>query len=278
MNYEQSFQQLPTNNPRLPFDVETELNEFSRIFITRVGDPFKIVHCCDPFILDYQVFGELPDKSKKLIFTVSDHYECCKCDSFGCHLFCCSLLCCDALLFQLDYRKNNQGFYTQGINKRKGCYATCDDCNICCCTCFSNLFLKENIDHNNADFDAGIKKGRTTTSLSKFCSDKTTHYFSEENIIGYGIRAECCEIYKRATLRKCCNLSSDFEISIENEKGMKCGNIIVYSGLFSKLVEDRCCYSPKPYFEINMPQNISSFQKFQIIADTIHFDYVNNII
>ena len=73
-------------------------------------------------------------------------------------------------------------------------------------------------------------------------------------------------------------MTTDFEIEIEDEKGNKCGNIMFYSGIFSKLVEGRCCYMPKPFFEINMPQNASSLQKFQIIADTVHFDYVNNLL
>ena len=45
-------------------------------------------------------------------------------------------------------------------------------------------------------------------------------------------------------LRKCCDMTTDFEIEIEDEKGNKCGNIMLYSGLFSKLVEGKCCYMP----------------------------------
>ena len=73
-------------------------------------------------------------------------------------------------------------------------------------------------------------------------------------------------------------MTTDFEIEIEDEKGNKCGNIMLYSGLFSKLVEGKCCYMPKAFFEINMPKNASSIQKFQIIADIIHFDYANKLL
>jgi len=76
MQRDQSFDQLPTIPSTLPFNVETDLNEFTKIFITRENDPFKIVHCFEPFALDYQIFGEMSDKSKKLLFTVSEHYEC----------------------------------------------------------------------------------------------------------------------------------------------------------------------------------------------------------
>ena len=37
-----SLKQQPSN---LPFNVETDLNEFTKIFMTRENDPFKIVHC-----------------------------------------------------------------------------------------------------------------------------------------------------------------------------------------------------------------------------------------
>ena len=114
--------------------------------------------------------------------------------------------------------------------------------------------------------------------MCKCCNDRTSTYYTENNLNGYGIRATCPEVYKRKILRICCDLTSDFEIEIEDERGNKCGNIMFYSGLFSKLVEGKCCYMPKPYFEINMPQNASSIQKFQIIADAVHFDYINNVL
>ena len=284
MQVNQSFEALPVKDTNLPFNVETDLNAFTKIFMTRENDPFKIVHCFELFTLDYQIFGEMPDKSKKLLFTVSEHYECdlCECDDCGCDLCCFSLICCDKIIFQFDYRKNNQGFYTQGIYQKKGCYVRnckkCCECNCCNCCPYHLLYLRENTDHDNPNFDVGIKKGRTETSLGKFCNDPKTLYITEENLNGYGIKATCSEVCKRKMLRKCCDMTTDFEIEIEDEKGNKCGNIMLYSGLFSKLVEGKCCYMPKAFFEINMPKNASSIQKFQIIADAVHFDYINNLL
>jgi len=190
MQRDQSFDQLPTIPSTLPFNVETDLNEFTKIFITRENDPFKIVHCFEPFALDYQIFGEMPDKSKKLLFTVSEHYECdwFECDDCGCDLFCFSLICFDKIIFQFDYRKNNIGFYTQGIYQKKGCYLRsckkCCECNCCNCCPYSILYLRENTDHDNPDFNIGIKKGRTETSLFKCCNDRTSLYITEENLNG----------------------------------------------------------------------------------------------
>jgi hypothetical protein len=288
MKDDQSFDKIPTSTSKMPFNVETELN-YKRIFVVKEKDPFKINHLCQPFFIhDYQIYGELPDKSKKLLFTVSEHFQCkcCDCDDWGINILCFSLICCDKILFQLDYKKNNKGFYTQGLNQKKGCYicSYCCACNFCCCcNCctYDILYLRENTDHNNPDFDVGIKKGRTITSINKYnlcCPDRTSLYITEENLNGYGIKATCSEVCKRKMLRKCCDMTTDFEIEIEDEKGNKCGNIMFYSGLFSKLVEGKCCYMPKPFFEINMPQNASSRQKFQIIADAVHFDYINNLL
>lgn len=44
MKTDQSFQHLPAISSIVPFNVETDLNGFSKIFITRENDPFKIVH------------------------------------------------------------------------------------------------------------------------------------------------------------------------------------------------------------------------------------------
>ena len=282
MKGDQSFDKLPTSSSKIPFNVETELN-YKRIFIVKEKDPFKIIHICQPIITnDYQIYGELPDKSKKLLFTVSEHFqcECCDCDNWGFNFACFSLICCDKIIFQLDYRKNNKGFYTQGYYQRKGCYicSNCWEYNFGYCCPYHTLYLRENTDHNNPDFDIGIKKGRTKASVNICCTDRTSFYISEKNSKGYGIRAKYCEICRHKCLRKFGNITCDFEIKIEDEKGNKCGNIMIYSGICSKVVKGTCCYFPKPYFEINMPKNISSIQKFQIIADTIHFDYVNNVL
>jgi hypothetical protein len=179
MKGDQSFDKLPTSSSKIPFNVESELN-YKRIFIIKEKDPFKNIHICQPFIThDYQIYGELPDKSKKLLFTVNEHFECefCECDDWGFNFFCCSLICCDKIFFQLDYRKNNKGFYTQGYYLRKGCYicTNCCECNFCkYCSCpYHTLYLRENTDHNNRDLDIGTKKGRTKTSFNICCTDRT---------------------------------------------------------------------------------------------------------
>ena len=267
----------------IPFKVETELNPFTKMYITKENDLFKIAHFCQSLTQDYQIFGEMSDESKKLLFTVSEHFECeccccCNCDQIGFDCCCFSLMLCDKILYQLDYKKNNQDFYTQGRYQQKGFQCKIPECHCCNLCPYHTLYLRENTDHDDADFDKGTKKGRTETLSCSFCSDKTSVYTTEENKQGYGIRATCSEIYRRKYLKMCCNATHDFEIEIENENGEKVGNIMLYSGLCSDLVKDKCCYVPKPYFEINMPKNASSIQKFQIIADIIHFDYANGLL
>jgi hypothetical protein len=66
-------------------------------------------------------------------------------------------------------------------------------------------------------------------------------------------------------------------MSIENESGIKTWNVKLYSGTCSEKVHGKCCYTPRPYFEVNMPPNATSEQKFQIIADIIHLDLANKI-
>ena len=78
-------------------------------------------------------------------------------------------------------------------------------------------------------------------------------------------------------MKCCCGLECDFEMDIENEKGTKTGNIKIFSGCFSEKVKtEKRCHIPRKYYEINMPDDASSEQKFQIIADLIHFDIVNS--
>ena len=87
---------------------------------------------------------------------------------------------------------------------------------------------------------------------------------------------KCFDVYKKRCLKCCCGLERDFEMDIEDENGEKFGNIIIYSGCFSKKVEGTTCYEPIKYYEINMPLNASSERKFQISADLIHFDIINS--
>ena len=279
---EESFHQLPLGSSKQVFDVDTELAPFTKMYISKENDPFRIIHCFEVLNSDYQIFGELPDKSKKLLFTVREHFECecCECDDWGVDCCCFTIICCDKILYQLDYKKNNQDFYTQGTYQKKG-YYVCQGCECNCCACcrcpYSALYLRENTDHDDPDFDKGVKKGKTLASLCK-CSDATANYITQEGNNGYAVRATCPDVWKRKLLRYCCGLTNDFEIGIEDERGNKSGKILFYSGCCSELVKDKCCYLPKPFFEIFMPPNASSTQKFQIIADAIHFDVINNLL
>ena len=145
----------------LPFNVANDLNMFSRIFVVREFDKFRIFHFCDKLVADYRVYGELPDGDKKLLFTSNRHFQCCKCCD-TCHInFCCCLsyFCCNSIVFQMDYKRNGAPFYTQGLNIQKGCY--CCKCYCCYCCPQSILFLRENIDPDSPDFNVGVKKGQT---------------------------------------------------------------------------------------------------------------------
>ena len=274
----------------LPFNVSTDLNMFSRIFIVKEFDKFRIFHCFDSFSPDYRIYGELPDGDKKLLFTSSHHFECCKCCE-DCHInfffcgpigFLFTYYCCDSIVFQMDYRRNGAPFYTQGINIQKGCY--CCKCTCCNCNCCppSILFLRENIDPESHDFNVGVKKGTTevqNTCCCSCCRDKTASSTSQEGFKGPTIRAKCCDICKHQCLYKCCyGCTYDFEIDIEDEKGLKVGSIMIYSGCYSQKVEGKTCYCPAPYYEINMPPNCTSEQKFQIIAETVHFDLIYGVV
>ena len=44
---------------------------------------------------------------------------------------------------------------------------------------------------------------------------------------------------------------------------------------YEKVKDFGICYSPRPYYEINLPSLATSEQKFQIVADLIHFDLTN---
>jgi hypothetical protein len=113
-------------NTNLPFDVTEGLQKYSRIFVAKEVDPFRIVHCCEAINRDYLIFGEEEDGSKKLLFNSHIHFECCKCcDQCVVGFLCCGYACCDSIVFQLDYRRNGHPFYTQGFNIYKGCHC-CD--------------------------------------------------------------------------------------------------------------------------------------------------------
>ena len=127
--------------------------------------------------------------------------------------------------------------------------------------------------------------------MIKFCccsyADRTTEYITETKLKGPLIRAACFDVCKNCCLINClsccgicncCVTGFDFQLSIEDENGNKTGYINLYFGCCSQKVERKNCYCPRPYFEIFMPQNANSEQKFQIIADAIHFDLQTNVL
>ena len=276
-------------NVSIPFDVEEDLEKYSRIYITKQFNPFRIVHCFEAPTRDYIIYGEKEDEDIKLLFTCHTHYECCNCCEqcvVGC--ICCGYACCDSILFQLDYRKNGNPFYTQGLNIYKGCHC-CDMCifgNFCACILCPGrkLYLRQNIDPDSPDIKVGTPKGKTQTNCCCSCADKYAQYYTETKLKGQTVRAACCDIWKNACFITCCSCCNycvqgcDFEMSIEDENGIKTGNVFIFSGCCSKKVEGKMCYLPRAYFEANMPPSANSGQKFQIIADIIHLDLTNNII
>ncbi len=288
---QESFPTGPVNNPpvqptvivvpavvglTIPFNVAQDLNMFTRIFVVREFDKFKIFHYYERLFPDYKVFGELPDGDKKLLFTVSRHYHCkCCWDDCTIPLVFCSYVCCNSIIFQLDYKRNGNPFFTQGLNVQKGfycCRCYCPSCCSCCCSS-DYLNLRENIDPDNPDFNVGVFKGKTKVSTGCCVPDYLANYINVDNTNGPGIRAKCCDICKKRCLKCCCGLECDFEIDIEDGNGNKSGNIMIYTGCYSEKVKDfGICYSPRPYYEINLPSVATSEQKFQIIADLIHFD------
>jgi len=281
---------MPVATTSLPLNVATDLHMFNRISIVRQLDFFKIFHCLERMLPSYVVYGEMPDGDKKILFTVQQHFQCCKCcDQCILTCVCAEYVCCDQIIFQMDYKRNNAPFYTQGYNLQKGCYF----CKCYCCICCpdSILYLRENIDPDSKDFNVGVQKGSTVVDKPACCAclrDKTAHYDTPEGIRASAIRAKCCDICKQQCLGCCtacfqrcgfcCDCTCDFEIDIEDGNSMKTGTIYLYSGCCSKQSEGRCCYLPSTFYDIIMPPGSTSEQKFQIIAQTIHFDLVYRVV
>ena len=296
-NLKQQGPQLFEDNPikantiNIPFIVSEDLKKYSRIYITKQFHPFRLVHCCETPFRDYEIYGEIEGKhkilDKKLLFTSALHYECCNCcEQFIIGDLCCGYVCCDTIQFQMDYRRNGEPFYVQGLNITKGCHC-CDICylQICQKYCAPNrLYLRETIDIDNPNCKVGLHKGYTQTNGC--CStDKFVYYTQQNKLRGQTVRAACCDMCKNSCLAggcccvcSCCIMGCDFEMSIENESGIKTGNVKLYSGCCSEKTYGKMCYTPRPYFEVNMPANATSEQKFQIIADIIHLDIANKII
>ena len=257
----------------LPLDVSKDLAQFSKLFVSISFDNFRNIHCCEKCfpIFDYLVYGELPDGDKKLLFTCKKHAEYCKCCD-NCLISCCicDYFCCNSIVFQMDYSRNNRPFYTQGLNIQRGCYCCkCHCCSCCCCCCCSCppsiLNLRENMDPDNPDFNVGIRKG--TTAKSGCClTDTIVSYFTQEGMKGPTVRAPCC-----SNCGCCCASCNDIVMNIEDGNGGSIGSILIPNGCNSEKVKGMCCHLPRSHFEINITQNITSEQKFQIIADVIHF-------
>ena len=278
----------------LPFNVASDLNQYSRIFITHEYDYFRVVHNYENAMRDYKIFGETPDGDKKLLFTAHKHFECkvCEvCDQCIISTIICDYVCCDQIIFQMDYRRNGAPFYTQGYNLQKGLYCCkcycCTACCVCCACCaccdccaqtVNTLFLRENIDPESRDFNVGTHKGTTNVVTSCCATDYISFFAGVDGAKGPTVRAKCCDICKHNCAAGCCCCNADFEMDIEDETGLKTGSVMIYSGNYSQKSEGRCCYRPRPYFEVNMPPNASSEQKFQIIADLIHFNIKNSVI
>ena len=255
----------------LPLDVSKDLNEFSKFFVSIGFDNFRNIHCfekCYPSF-DFMIYGELPDGDKKLLFTCTQHKEFCKCcDNLMITCCLCDYFCCNSIVFQMDYKRNNKPFYTQGLNIQQGCYCCkCHCCSCCCCCCCSCppsfLNMRENIDPDSRDFNVGLKKGRTEKS-GCCITDKVVSYFTQDGMKGPTIRAGCCQ-------GCCCFDCNDVVMDIEDGNGGIIGKILIPNGCNSEKVKGMCCHLPRNHFEINITQNLTSEQKFQIIADVIHF-------
>lgn len=293
---------IPTNQYmddskiRIPFDVESELNQYSRVFVSREFNFYRNFHCFEMFGRDYRVFGELPDRDKKLLFTIQPHFECCTCNfcSIGC--FCCEYACCDHIVYQLEYKRNNYNFYTHGRNRRKGCHFAFNPC--CCqffgdscsiffgssftniCRCKYRLYLRENVDPNNPRIDVGVRKGHTegTPCCCPFVRDREASYIYQEGNKGHSVKMGCFDACRLLCSKYYCCNCKDIVMPIVDANGNKVGNINVPDGCYSDRVEGKFCYLPGRHYEIDLPPQISSFEKFHIIADVIHFDWENNII
>lgn len=267
--------------PNLPLDVSTELAQYSTIYVCKRHNPFRNFCCFLPPI-DYEILGELPDKDKKILFTSQIHFNgCCNCCS-NCTLDCllCEYVCCDSILFQMDYKRNNNTFYTQGFNVKSGCY--CIECH-CCYYCCNRpvLYLRENIDPDNPDINCGINKGKTlgTNGCCSICKDKVVSYINELEQKGPNLRYKvtCCDICNTLCCGYCSLCANDLHIDIFDGNEQRVGDIFVSKGCSSSAV-DKTCFCPGSHYEIHLPQNSSSIEKFQIIADVIHFDLENKVI
>ena len=84
-----NFHANPTIDVTLPFDVSRELATYTKIFVSKEVDIFRIFHFTESFVEDYKVYGELPCGDKQILFTVRKHItpKCTSCKN------CCSQCC-----------------------------------------------------------------------------------------------------------------------------------------------------------------------------------------
>ena len=105
------------------------------------------------------------------------------------------------------------------------------------------------------------------------CQDRKATFYSQEGAKGHNLRLHCNDY----CLLKCLCCCKEIEIGIEDSKEKKVGNIFVPSNCCSIKAPSNC-YCGVRYYELTMPKNISSEQKFQIIANVVHFDVYYNIL
>lgn len=261
----------------IPLDVTTELAQYSKIYVCKRFNAFRNF-CCYDVPSDYEIFGVLPDTDKKLLFTAQKHFECCDCcDRCSINCCCCGYNCCDLIFFQMDYKRNGNNFYTHGFNGQKGCFCIkCYGCYVCCSG--PVLFLREEINPDNADIHSGIHRGKTrgSSECCAVCRDRVVTYYDEHQEKGPKVKYEpsCCEkcIFCFGGVNGCCLLcADDLHMNVLNRDNLKIADIFVPFGCES-------CYCKRKYYEINFIENLSSIEKFQTIADVIHFNLQNGII
>ena len=174
-----------SQNVGLPFDIETDLEKYDHLIITKEIDPFRLVHCFEAPMRDYKIHAVTKDGYKKFLFSAIYHFDCCNiCEQCVCGYMCCAYACCDSIQFQMDYKRDGSPFYTQGLNIAKGCY--CCKCGYCCYCCPpSILFLRENVEPENPNPKVGIQKGFSevpNTCCCSCCRDKTAFYNTQEGL------------------------------------------------------------------------------------------------
>ena len=152
-----------------------------------------------------------------------------------------------------------------------------------CCLSGQIYYLRENLEPENPDFNVGVKKG--STLATKCCGDTIVAYTTQEGFKGPSVKLQCCEYYKNRCVTYCCcgacgcqYFGCDTELVIEDANGQQTGTIYKPFGCCSKKVEGTCCLVPGQHYIINFPPNATSIEKFQIVADLVHFNEKTGIL